>query len=150
MMNDTNFVRTKTESRAHRSKFFRDKWLWRQQVVKAVIRADAVSERHMRGKFIGMGDMYEAAGQIKKIGDRGVRLRYRMDDYGVIKRERVHESIAASCKLLETASKVIQKISEKQGTPLIDFPLFISELASSSSVELGAQDALKQLMEEVD
>jgi len=73
-----------------------------------------------------------------------------MDDYGIVKRNRVHESIAGTCKLLEAASKVIQAIAEKQGTPLVDFPLFVSELAATSTVELGAQDALKQLMEDVD
>ncbi len=145
----TPFVRTAGENHNLRMKFHRDKSLWRRAVRKAVERADQVSQGHMRGKFIGMGEMYETARQIKKIGDRGVRLRYRMDDYAIVKRDRVHEGISSACKLLEGASKVIQAIAQKQGTPLFDFPLFVSELATTSEVELGAQDALKSLMEDL-
>ena len=134
---------------ALRMKFHRDKSLWRKAVQKVINCADDIAQAHMRGDYISMGVIYATARKIAKVGERGVRLRHRMDDYGIIKRERVHESIASACKLLETASKVIQAITEKQGTPLIEFPLFISELAASSSVELGAQDALKQLMEDV-
>ena len=131
-------------------KFHRDKSLWRRGVAKVIIGVDRIAQAHMCGDFLGMGVLYESAHKITAIGERGIRLRHRMDDYGIVKRDRVHESIAGACKLLQAASAVVQKIAEKQGTPLIDFPLFVSELAATSSTELGAQDALKQLMEDID
>ena len=143
-------MRTHKEVHALRMRFHRDKSLWRKAVKRAIARADIISQAHMQGDYVSMGVLYEGARNIAKTGERGIRLRHRMDDYAIVKRNRVHESIAGTCKLLEAASKVIQTIAEKQGTPLIDFPLFVSELAATSSVELGAQDALKQLMEDMD
>ena len=141
------FVPTKPENKT-RAKFHRDKAGWRKTVKVVIIATDNMCQSHMRGDYVSMGVLYETGRRVAKVGERGVRLRHRMDDHGIVKRERVHESIASTCKLLEAASKIIQTIAEKQGTPLIEFPLFISELAASSTMELGAQDALKQLMEE--
>ncbi len=139
-----------TKAEKARGRYFRDKAVWRRRVKRVIILADKICQRHMQGDYIGMGVMYEGGREIFAAGERGVLLRHRMDDYGVIQRDRVHESFAASCKLLQSASEVIQKIAEKQGTPLIDFPVWESPLAATSSQELGAQDALKSLMEDVD
>ena len=133
-----------------RSAFFRDKAVWRRRVKRVIKVADNISQAHMQGDYISMGVLYEGGRDIFKTGERGVLLRHRMDDYGVIQRDKVHESIASTCKLLQNASEVIQKIAEKQGTALVDFPLFESPLAATSKQELGAQDALKSLMEEVE
>lgn len=133
-----------------RMRFHRSKSLWRRAVTRAILGADKIAKQHMVGDYISMGAFYESAQEIFAAGQRGVRLRHRMDEFGIIRRERVHESIAGTCKLLQTASAIIQKIAEKQGTPLIDFPLFVSELAATSTTELGAQNALKQLMEDME
>lgn len=133
-----------------RARFFRDKAVWRRRVKRVVHLADQICQRHMQGEYIPMGVMYESARAVFVTGERGILLRHRMDDYGVIKRDKVHESIASTCKLLQSASEVIQKIAEKQGTALVDFPLFESSLAATSKQELGAQDALKSLMAEVE
>ena len=133
-----------------RARFFRDKAVWRRRVKRVVKLTDAICQAHMQGDYISMGVLYESGREVFGAGERGVLLRHRMDDYGVIQRDRVHESIASTCKLLQSASEVIQKIAEKQGTALVDFPLFESPLAATSTQELGAQDALKSLMEAVE
>lgn len=133
----------------HRLKFHRTKNIWRRGVKRHIETVDDISSRHMQGKHISMGVLYEAARNVAKAGERGLQLRGRMDEYGVIQRSRVHESIAATCKLLESASKVLEKVADKQGTPLIDFPVFTSDLNATSDIELGANDALKALMEGV-
>jgi hypothetical protein len=142
--------RTLTPEAKVRSRFFRDKAVWRRRVKRVIALADSISQRHMQGDYISMGDLYESGREVFATGERGVLLRHRMDGYGVIRRERVHESIASTCKLLQSASEVIQKIADKQGTALVDFPVFVSSLAATSSQELGAQDALKSLMEDID
>ena len=133
-----------------RSRFFHDKAVWRRRVKLVIKLADNISQAHMQGDYVSMGILYESARKVFAMGERGVLLRHRMDDYGVIQRDKVHESIASTCKLLQSASEVIQKIAEKQGTALVDFPLFESSLAVTSKQELGAQDALKSLMEAVE
>ena len=133
-----------------RARFFRDKAVWRRRVKRVIKLADDICQSHMQGDYISMGVLYESGREVFATGERGVLLRHRMDDYGVIKRDKVHESIASTCKLLQSASEVIQKVAEKQGTALIDFPLFESPLAATSKQELGAQDALKSLMEAVE
>ena len=138
-----------TDAEKVRARFFRDKAVWRRKVKRVVKVADDIAQAHMQGDYISMGVVYEGAREIFVTGERGILLRHRMDDYGVIKRDRVHESFASTCKLLQSASEVIQKIAEKQGTPLVDFPLFESSLAATSKQELGAQDALKSLMKEI-
>lgn len=140
-MNDDN---------ATRMKFHRNKNLWRRKVKKVIEKADDMSQLHMQGKYISMGRLYETAREIAKAGERGLQLRSQMGDYRVKQRERIHESIAATCKLLESASKVCEQIADKQGTPLVDFPVFVSDLRTSSDVELGANDALKKLIEGVE
>ena len=142
--------RTMTADEKVRSRFFRDKAVWRRRVKRVVKMADDISQAHMQGDYISMGVLYESGRAVFATGERGILLRHRMDDYGVIQRDRVHESIASTCKLLQSASEVIQKIADKQGTALIDFPLFESRLAATSKQELGAQDALKSLMEVVE
>ena len=139
-----------TDTEKARARFFRDKAVWRRGVKRVIKLADTICQRHMQGDYIGMGVLYEGGRAIFATGERGVLLRHRMDDYGVIQRDRVHESFASTCKLLQSASEIIQKIAEKQGTPLVEFPIFESPLAATSSQELGAQDALKSLMEDVD
>ncbi len=141
--------RIRTDAEKVRARFFRDKAVWRRKVKWVINLADDICQSHMQGNYISMGVLYESARQVFITGERGVLLRHRMDDYGVIKRDRVHESFASTCKTLQSASQVIQKITEKQGTPLIDFPLFESSLAATSKQELGAQDALKSLMKEI-
>ncbi len=133
-----------------RDRYYRDKAVWRKRVKRVVEIADGISKRHMTGDYISMGAIYEGARKVFETGKRGVFLRHRMDDYAIIRRDRVHESFASTCKLLEAVSAVLKKIAEKQGTPFDELPVFVSELAATSSVELGAQDALKQLMEDVE
>jgi len=142
--------RTLTADEKVRARFFRDKAVWRRRVKRVIKLADDICQAHMQGDYISMGVLYESGREVFTAGERGVLLRHRMNDYGVIKRDKVHESIASTCKLLQSASEVIQKIAEKQGTALIDFPLFESNLAATSKQELGAQDALKSLMEVVE
>ena len=132
-----------------RARFFRDKATWRRRVARVVRLADNICRNHIQGDYIGMGVLYKGGREIFAAGERGVLLRHRMDDYGVIQRDRVHESIASTCKLLQSAGEAIQKIAEKQGTALVDFPLFESPLAATSKQELGAQDALKSLMNDI-
>ena len=139
-----------TEPERVRARFFSDKAKWRMRVRRVVKLADNICQAHMQGDYIGMGVLYESARAIFRTGERGVLLRHRMDDYGVIQRDKVHESMASACKLLQSASEVIQKIAEKQGTALADFPLFESPLHATSKQELGALDALKALTEEVE
>ena len=133
-----------------RMRFHRDKSVWRKRVRNVIATADSIAQRHMSGDFISMGVLYEGGRKIAETGKRGVRLRHRMDDHGIIKREHVHESIAGTCKLLQAASAVIKKVAEEQGTPLIDFPVFESGLAVSSTIELTGHDALQSLTEALD
>jgi len=139
-----------TKDKKLRMRFHRDKSVWRKRVRKAVRTADFIAQQHISGDFISMGVLYEGGRKIAEAGKRGVRLRHRMDDHGIIKRELVHERIAGTCKLLQTASAVIKKVAEAQGTPLIDFPVFESSLAVSSTIELTGHDALKNLTEALD
>ncbi len=133
-----------------RSKFFSDKAVWRRRVRRVTKLADKIAQSHMQGDYISMGVLFESGREILAAGNRGVLLRHRMDDYGIIQRDKVHESIASTCKLLQSCSEVIRKIAEKQGTSLFDYPIFESPLAATSKQELGAQDALKSLMEAVE
>ena len=137
-------------SQQRRNTFHRAKSEWRRHVHDLTIQVDSISERHNQGKRIGMGQLYEVAHAIAKVGGKGEALRGRMDDYDVIKRDRVHESIAASCRLLETASGILQLIAEKQGLPLVDFPAYTSELAVTSDIETGAVEAFEQLRKELE
>lgn len=133
-----------------RNLFHRSKSEWRTQVRDLTLAVDGISERHNQGKRIGMAQLYEIAHDIAKTGTDGEALRGRMDDYDVIKRDRVHESIAASCRLLETCSGILQLIAEKQGLPLVDFPAYTSELAVTSDIETGAVEAFEQLRKELE
>jgi hypothetical protein len=130
-----------------RMKFHRKKNVWRRQVKRHIEAADAVARDHVNGIHISMGRLYETARNIAKTGDRGLQLRASMKSYDIQRVDRVHESIASTCKLLESASKVMEGIADKQGTPLVDFPLFTSDLHVTSDIALGANEALEALMQ---
>lgn len=147
-MTNINLVRKKrilSPAERNRARFFSDKAVWRRRVRRVTKLADDICQRHMQGDYISMGTLHESGQEILATGERGVLLRHRMDDHGIIQRDKVHESIASTCRLLQSASEVIQKISEKQGTSLAGFPVFESPLAATSKQELGAMSALESL-----
>ncbi len=123
---------------------------WRMRVKTAVIAADEISARHNRGKHISMGELYEAAHRLSKLGNAGETLRGRMDEFGVKQRQRIHDSIAATCQLVESATKVLELITSIQGTPLVGFPVYVSDLDASAEVETDALEAFEMLKKEVE
>lgn len=135
----------------HPSKLYSSKkGAWRLKASAITRKVDDVASRHISGKHIPMGELYELAYKVARIGEQGIALRGRMKEFGVKQQQRVHVSFASTCKLLESASRILERIAEVQGTPLIAFPLFVSDLEATTEIETEALAALDELKKEVE
>ena len=121
---------------------------WRKSVRRIMATVDAIVARSNRGVHIPMGDLYLAARQVADVGHRGVTLRLEMPV--VAKPEPTAGVIAGTCKVLESASRALEHIGERQHTPLVDFPRFTSSLHVKAEVDIGALAALDDLVKEVE
>lgn len=131
-------------------KFSNKKSRWRNKVVRCLHKIDDIGERFNKGHRIGMGTLYEAARRIAAVGEEGHVLREKMDRYDVRRIDMVHESIAAKCKLLESAAKILELIMDRQGLRFVEFPVFTSDLSVVSDVETSALEAFTKLVKEVE
>lgn len=126
------------------------KGAWRAKARDLTCRVDDIASRHISGKHVPMADLYELAYKVSVLGEYGIALRGRMREFDIKQQQQVHTSFAATCKLLESASKILERIMEVQGTPLVAFPLFVSDLDATTEIETEALAALAELKREVE
>ena len=123
---------------------------WRTDVKRVTVAVDKIAERHIDGQHIPMMELYDMGYRIVGMGDRGIDLRARMKEFDVKQKQKVHQSIAATCKMLESAAKIIEFIAERQDIPMIEFPVFVSNLETNARIETDALAALDELKKEVE
>ncbi len=134
----------------NRNSFSVSKSRWKKQVEKVILRVDDIASIFATGERIGMGALYGTAHKLAHVGERGIELRRRLEATPKISRiDNIHESIASACKLVEIASKTLEYIADKQNTPLIDFPVFVSNLHVTSKVDTGRLEAFEKLRKEM-
>ena len=126
-------------------RYSKEKYEWRLAVIRLGRELDEVSNTHNHGKQISMVKLRELSNAIVRLGEQGINLRSRLRSYGLANVERQHQSIAATCKLIEDFSRVVEKIVEYQDLPMHDLLTFRSELAGHSEVETGALEAFEEL-----
>lgn len=121
---------------------------WRKALRRTVKSVDDLVSRSNKGIHIPMSDLYFLGRQVADVGQRGITLRVELPPG--IKVGPPAEMLAGACKVLESASRVLEAIAVRQHTPLVDFPRFVSSLHVKAEVDIGALAALDDLVKEVE
>ncbi len=125
-----------------------DKSKWKTRVATAMRKVDRICMRFNSGEHIGMGVLYESARKIAHLGEEGGLIRARVNPTTVKRVSVVAEGIAVVCVLLENASHALYHIVDTQGTPMINFPLYTSDLRAQSTIDTSSLEALNLVMKE--